>query len=158
MKMYFALAVRHKCTGFLLALAPPGALCSRNALRLSDIKHVGPCPVTGETNGSRNIVVQDKLREYEKQIQELTAKLSAAEKEKSTFELKCGEMEKVVREQLSSFSMQKVQALLLCCVQSSCACACMHHGSTFQGGHALEFITCWCLGTFHFHQMPKGSQ
>lgn len=38
---------------------------------------------------------QDKLREYEKQIQELTAKLSAAEKEKSTYELKCGEMEKV---------------------------------------------------------------
>ena len=55
------------------------------------------------------LVVKDKLREYEKQIQELTAKLSAAEKEKSTFELKCGEMEKVVREQLSSFSMQKVR-------------------------------------------------
>ena len=39
--------------------------------------------------------LQDKLREYEKQIQELTAKLSEAEKEKSTYELKCGEMEKV---------------------------------------------------------------
>ncbi len=38
---------------------------------------------------------QDKLREYEKQIQELTAKLNAAEREKSTYELKCGEMEKV---------------------------------------------------------------
>jgi hypothetical protein len=44
-----------------------------------------------------HVVEQDKLREYEKQIQELTAKLSAAEKEKSTYELKCGEMEKVSR-------------------------------------------------------------
>ncbi len=41
------------------------------------------------------VVLQDKLREYEKQIQDLTAKLNAAEKEKSTYELKCGEMEKV---------------------------------------------------------------
>lgn len=50
---------------------------------------------------------QDKLREYEKQIQELTAKLSAVEKEKSTYELKCGEME-------------KVHTVSECC-QSSCA-------------------------------------
>ena len=41
------------------------------------------------------LLPQDKLREYEKQIQELTAKLNAAEKEKSSYELKCGEMEKV---------------------------------------------------------------
>lgn len=39
--------------------------------------------------------LQDKLREYEKQIQELTARLNAVEKEKSTYELKCGEMERV---------------------------------------------------------------
>lgn len=41
------------------------------------------------------VCLQDKLKEYEKQIQDLTAKLSAAEKEKCTYELKCGEMEKV---------------------------------------------------------------
>ncbi|CAL8467919.1 g7457 [Coccomyxa elongata] len=50
---------------------------------------------------------KDKLREYEKQIQELTAKLNAAEREKSTYELKCGEMEKVVREKMSSLTVQK---------------------------------------------------
>ena len=39
--------------------------------------------------------LQDKLRDYEKQIQELTTRLSNVEREKSTYELKCGEMEKV---------------------------------------------------------------
>ena len=40
-------------------------------------------------------MLQDKLRDYEKQIQELTTRLSNVEREKSTYELKCGEMEKV---------------------------------------------------------------
>ena len=39
--------------------------------------------------------LQDKLRDYEKQIQELTSRLSAVERERSSYELKCGEMEKV---------------------------------------------------------------
>lgn len=42
------------------------------------------------------MVMQDKLRDYEKQIQELTSRLSTVEREKSSYELKCGEMEKVL--------------------------------------------------------------
>ena len=39
--------------------------------------------------------MQDKLRDYEKQIQELTSRLDTVEREKSNYEIKCGEMEKV---------------------------------------------------------------
>jgi hypothetical protein len=39
--------------------------------------------------------MQDKLRDYEKQIQELTSRLNTVEREKSNYEIKCGEMEKV---------------------------------------------------------------
>ncbi|CAK0770229.1 hypothetical protein CVIRNUC_003746 [Coccomyxa viridis] len=50
---------------------------------------------------------KDKLRDYEKQIQELTTRLSNVEREKSTYELKCGEMEKVVRERMNNMSVHK---------------------------------------------------
>ncbi len=39
--------------------------------------------------------MQDKLRDYEKQIQELTSRLNTVERERSNYEIKCGEMEKV---------------------------------------------------------------
>ncbi|CAL5219987.1 g1925 [Coccomyxa viridis] len=50
---------------------------------------------------------KDKLRDYEKQIQELTSRLSVVERERSSYELKCGEMEKVVRERMQTMSIQK---------------------------------------------------
>ncbi|EIE20867.1 hypothetical protein COCSUDRAFT_57414 [Coccomyxa subellipsoidea C-169] len=54
---------------------------------------------------------KDKLREYEKQIQDLTAKLNAAEKEKSTYELKCGEMEKAMQPGETHDELAKREAL-----------------------------------------------
>lgn len=56
---------------------------------------VGHCCEADNSLPNFAVCLQDKLKEYEKQIQDLTAKLSAAEKEKCTYELKCGEMEKV---------------------------------------------------------------
>lgn len=53
-------------------------------------RHNGEVP-----SSHHHAMLQDKLRDYEKQIQELTTRLSNVEREKSTYELKCGEMEKV---------------------------------------------------------------
>jgi len=52
-------------------------------------------------------MLQDKLRDYEKQIQELSSRLTTVEREKNNYELKCGEMEKVGASECSSISCLK---------------------------------------------------